>query len=434
MQTLDGPEVIFNITNETVDSTVLNVTFNVSTDGLYENTTFDVHEYIKLHLGPPRMRYTTLIPQTVLYALIAMSGVVGNFLTCLVVARNHSMRTSTNYYLVNLAVADLIALCFTLPMEVYTVWVQYPWPLGDAVCRLRAVVAESLNIVSILTILAVSGERYVAITDPVIARTTHTLTRTTRVLPAIWLVALLAASPWGYYQQVNHLRLGSSIILESAWCAISFHESYDSLPWVMWMSSVFGFIMPMLILIILYYKIGVVLSIDPPSRTPSAGNGAMHTRRMGIRMLVAVVVVFFLCWAPFHAQRLMFVFVNLYGTWTKNLRTVNQRLYVVAGICYYLNSAMNPILYSVMSVRFRIAFRRTLCGGREWARRQQYLSNTYGAHLHSNTSNTLNRTREVSTTSTTKYITRAGSKRMGLPDFCSRNGFNYVFEHMEIEA
>ncbi|KAK7085846.1 hypothetical protein SK128_004104 [Halocaridina rubra] len=109
------------------------------------------------------------------------------------------------------------------------------------------------------------------------------------------------------------------------------------------------------------------------------------------------------------------------------------KVFIFLGICYYLNSAINPVLYSVMSVRFRIAFRRSLCGGKKWARRQQYLSNTYGAHMHSNTSNILNRTREVSTTST-KYITRVGSKRMGAPEFCSRNGFNYVFEHMEIET
>ncbi|XP_042243363.1 neuropeptides capa receptor-like [Homarus americanus] len=146
----------------------------------------------------------------------------------------------------------------------------------------------------------------------------------------------------------------------------------------------------------------------------------MHTRKVGIRMLVAVVVAFFVCWAPFHAQRLMFVIVTSYGKWTAHLRSVNTKLYYFTGICYYLNSAVNPILYSVMSVRFRIAFRRSLCGGKEWARRQLYLSNTHG-HLHlSNNSNILNRT---STTSTRRVL-----------ETSNRNGINYVFEQMEIEA
>ncbi|MPC61404.1 Neuropeptides capa receptor [Portunus trituberculatus] len=90
-----------------------------------------------------------------------------------------------------------------LPMEVYSMWVQYPWPWGEAACRLRAMMPELVAHVSVLTILAVSGERYVAITNPVYARTTHTLARTARVVPVIWLLSLVAAVPWGYYYQVR---------------------------------------------------------------------------------------------------------------------------------------------------------------------------------------------------------------------------------------
>lgn len=90
-----------------------------------------------------------------------------------------------------------------LPLEVYQMWVQYPWPWGESACRLRAMMPELVTHVSVLTILAVSGERYVAITNPVYARTTHTLARTARVLPVIWLLSLVAAVPWGYYYQVR---------------------------------------------------------------------------------------------------------------------------------------------------------------------------------------------------------------------------------------
>ncbi|XP_069985397.1 neuromedin-U receptor 2 isoform X1 [Penaeus vannamei] len=415
------------LVNFTLDAAAANLTLNGSRS---DEDDLDVQEFIFNNLGPQRLPYRTSL--TVVYVLIAVAGLVGNVLTCLVVLRNLSMRTSTNYYLVNLAVADIITLLFALPMEVYHMWLQYPWILGDALCRVRAIVPETLAHVSVLTILAVSGERYVAITDPVLARTTHTLTRTARVVPIIWLVALLAATPWGYYHQVNQLTLPSGTVLkESAWCAVPFHDVSCNWAWLMWASSVGAFILPMGVLVTLYCKIGIVLSIDPPSRTPSAGNGAMHTRRLGIRMLVAVVVVFFLCWAPFHAQRLMFVIVTSYGEWTPHLRTVNANLYYFTGLCYYLNSAVNPVLYSIMSVRFRIAFRRSLCGGKEWARRQLYISNTYGPQVASNHSNFLNRTREVSTAST-KFVTRAEPKRQ--PEPPNRNGFTYAYEPMDLEG
>lgn len=65
---------------------------------------------------------------------------------------------------------------------------------------------------------------------------------------------------------------------------------------------------------------------------------------------VAVVVAFFFCWAPFHAQRL----VAFYG---------NNQLFVyaittyVSGILYYLSTCCNPILYHLMSHKFREAFK-----------------------------------------------------------------------------
>ncbi|XP_063856697.1 neuromedin-U receptor 2-like isoform X1 [Scylla paramamosain] len=390
------------------------------------NDTFNVCSYIESKLGKPRLRYPILLPMTAMYCVIAVGGAVGNVLTCLVVAKNRTMRTSTNYYLVNLAVADLLTLFFALPMEVYLMWVQYPWPWGEAACRLRAMMPELVAHVSVLTILAVSGERYVAITNPVYARTTHTLARTARVVPVIWLLSLVAAVPWGYYYQVNQLQDPAGVDLpQSSWCSIPYHDKESRWSWLIWLSTVGAFIMPMTILIFLYCRIGMVLSMDPPARTPTAGNGAIHTRRMGIRMLVAVVVAFFLCWAPFHAQRLMFGIVTSKDQWTDTLLSVHTQLFCFTGACYYLNSAVNPLLYSVMSVRFRNALRRSLCGGRDWARRQQlYFSNTTHGHLQlSNNSNILLRTREFSLTSSRRFH-----------ETSNRNGVHYGFENMDMEA
>ena len=43
-------------------------------------------------------------------------------------------------------------------------------------------------------------------------------------------------------------------------------------------------------------------------------------------------------------------------------RTINEFLYSISGICYYASSTMNPILYNMMSSRYRQAFKNTLCG------------------------------------------------------------------------
>ncbi len=47
---------------------------------------------------------------TVIYVILFLTGVVGNIAVCMVIIRNRSMHTATNYYLFSLAVSDLIIL------------------------------------------------------------------------------------------------------------------------------------------------------------------------------------------------------------------------------------------------------------------------------------------------------------------------------------
>lgn len=77
---------------------------------------------------------------------------------------------------------------------------------------------------------------------------------------------------------------------------------------------------------------------------------------------VAVVVAFFICWAPFHAQRL----VAIYGT-TENhlarspiLLSVYSYVTYISGVFYYMSTCINPIFYHIMSNKFRDAFKVTI--------------------------------------------------------------------------
>lgn len=78
-----------------------------------------------------------------------------------------------------------------------------------------------------------------------------------------------------------------------------------------------------------------------------------------------LVIVFGICWAPFHIDRLMWSFIN---TWTGHHHLVFQYVHIVSGVFFYLSSAVNPILYNLMSTRFREMFQQItchsgLCGG-----------------------------------------------------------------------
>lgn len=74
----------------------------------------------------------------------------------------------------------------------------------------------------------------------------------------------------------------------------------------------------------------------------------------------AVVIAFFICWAPFHAQRLIYI----YGQNSTHYLTINEWMFYITGLLYYVSSTVNPILYNVMSNRYRVAFKETLCCGK----------------------------------------------------------------------
>lgn len=79
----------------------------------------DISEALR---DPRRDPLWVVIPITVLYVVIFVSGVVGNVSTCIVIARNKHMHTATNYYLFSLAVSDLLQLLSGLPPECVHIW------------------------------------------------------------------------------------------------------------------------------------------------------------------------------------------------------------------------------------------------------------------------------------------------------------------------
>jgi hypothetical protein len=72
---------------------------------------------------------------------------------------------------------------------------------------------------------------------------------------------------------------------------------------------------------------------------------------------VAVVVAFFICWAPFHSQRLMVIYMKQENH-TPAFASVF--FYYLSGTLYYVSSVINPILYNIMSLKFRQAFHNTI--------------------------------------------------------------------------
>ncbi|XP_055676900.1 neuropeptides capa receptor [Lutzomyia longipalpis] len=324
-----------------------------------------VEEFLQHVRGPKTLPLLMALMVTILFMAIFVTGVIGNVIVCVVIVRHSSMHTATNYYLFSLAVSDLIFLLVGLPYEMSLLWHQYPYQLGIVFCKLRAFVSEASTYVSVLTIVAFTMERFLAICHPLHLYTMSGFKRAVRIIGALWVVSFLSAVPFGIFTKIDYIDYppDNSTILDSAFCAML--ENPEGFP--LWeLSTCIFFVVPMVVIVVLYTRIG--LRIRSRTRhTVALGvqQGSVHnesrqtqSRKAIIRMLAAVVITFFVCWVPFHAQRLLF----LYGRNWDYFEIVNEWLFLSGGMLYYISCTINPILYNVMSHRYRIAFKETLCG------------------------------------------------------------------------
>ena len=75
-----------------------------------ENLDENITAFIEATLGDSHINWATLLPLSIIYSIFLIVGVFGNLSTCIVIISNEYMRTATNVYLLNLAIADIATL------------------------------------------------------------------------------------------------------------------------------------------------------------------------------------------------------------------------------------------------------------------------------------------------------------------------------------
>ena len=131
------------------------------------------------------------ITACIFYSIILFVGIMGNILVIIIVTKYRDMRNATNLLLANLSVADLFLLLFCTPDGYQHLYARDKHQLGKFMCKLLKIIFISLvllfsisgsfspfvqnttSICSVLTIMAISYERYIAICKPLKVNNTH---------------------------------------------------------------------------------------------------------------------------------------------------------------------------------------------------------------------------------------------------------------------
>ncbi|KAM4634175.1 growth hormone secretagogue receptor type 1 [Polymixia lowei] len=283
-----------------------------------------------------------LVCVTVVYIPLMILGLLGNMLTILVVWLRPHMRSSTYLYLSSMALSDLLILSL-LPLDLYKLWRPRPWPLGDFACKLTMFLSECCTFSTILHITFLSLERYLAVCWPITAKTLVTRHRTKALIGCLWLGAVISAAPVLVMVGVED---GEGEDKRECRCT-DYAVSSGLLSAMMILSNLY-FLVPLGILGVVYSLIGRTLWLRPSSSRRD------QTHRHTVKMLGVIVLVFVLCWLPFHVGRTLFS-LSLGSAYV--LYYLSQYFNLASSVLFYLSAAVNPLLYNLMSARYRHAVR-----------------------------------------------------------------------------
>ncbi|ETE70055.1 Thyrotropin-releasing hormone receptor, partial [Ophiophagus hannah] len=316
----------------------------------------------------PQLPLEVQVVTILLVLLICGVGIAGNIMVVLVVLRTKHMVTPTNCYLVSLAIADLIVLLAAgLPniSEVVASWVY-----GYAGC-LCITYLQYLGInISACSITAFTVERYIAICHSIKAQLLCTVARAKRIIAVLWLCTSLYSLMWFFLVDTS-----KAMFADGTQVSCGYRVSRNLYMPIYFLDFTIFYVIPLGLATVLYGLIARILFMNPLPATPQhasrmskrsssittsssmklscRGNkGALSSRKQVTKMLAVVVILFALLWMPYRTL----VVVNSF----MDPPYLNSWFVLFCRLCIYLNSAVNPVIYNLMSQKFRAAFRK-LC-------------------------------------------------------------------------
>ncbi|CAG4918000.1 unnamed protein product [Colias eurytheme] len=290
---------------------------------------------------------------TVLFAGMVVVSTVGNLVVIWIVLANKRMRSVTNYFLVNLSIADTMMSTLNVTFN-FTYMLYSDWPFGHFYCKFCQFVAVLSISASVFTLMAISIDRYVAIMSPLQPRLGKRATL--GIAAAIWAGSCIISSPnFLYFTTETDLLPDGSLrrICFPDWPdGITTRSQLEYMYNVIFM--LLTYFLPIMSMSYTYAKVGIELwgSKSIGECTQRQLDNVKSKRRV-VKMMIVVVVIFAVCWLPFH----VYFIVTSYYPDVVNYKYI-QEIYL--GI-YWLamsNSMYNPIIYCWMNSKFRRGFKQ----------------------------------------------------------------------------
>ncbi|XP_059821133.1 alpha-1A adrenergic receptor-like [Hypanus sabinus] len=312
-------------------------------------------------------------------------AILGNILVVLSVACHRNLQTVTNYFIINLAIADLLLSCSVLPFSATMEILGY-WAFGRIFCNMWAAMDVLCSTASIMSLCVISIDRNIGVSYPLRHPSIMTEKRALLTLVAVWMLALvISVGPlFGWKEPPPE---------DETICKITEEPGYV-------LFSAFGsFYAPLIIILVMYCRVYIVAKRETKSlyagtkrerlradqvtlRIHRRDNQAENSPRLSdhgskskstqlkthfsillfkfsrekkaAKTLGIVVGGFILCWLPFFVVLPVGSFFPAYKP--------PEIIFKITFWLGYFNSCINPIIYPSSNREFKKAFQNILKG------------------------------------------------------------------------
>ncbi|XP_057697367.1 5-hydroxytryptamine receptor 2B [Corythoichthys intestinalis] len=348
-----------------------------------------------------------------LIIMVIIPTIGGNILVILAVSLERKLQNATNYFLMSLAVADLLVGLLVMPVALVTVLYNSDWPLPDFICPIWLFLDVLFSTASIMHLCAISLDRYIAIKKPIQHSQFKSRAKAMVKIALVWLISICIAIPIPIkglhnYQPRNNITFNSNHT-----CQLK----TDTFREFIMFGSMAAFFVPLIIMMVIYLltvqvlrkkvyllrskviqccsnqtvstvfqreqnpgtanqvdqchmmysrfprmqQNSVVGTANPPiiempiRRLSTMGKKSMQTlsnEQRASKVLGIVFLLFVVMWCPFFITNVTSV---LCTTCNANIISRLMEIFVWVG---YVSSGINPLVYTLFNKTFREAFTR----------------------------------------------------------------------------
>lgn len=300
----------------------------------------------------------------VIQVIVIIVSIAGNVLVCAAILLYERLRsTLTNYFIFSLAVSDVITASIVMPMDVDLILKNHAWTHGEAICNIFVTAYLIAAPLSMLNLLAVSIDRYCAITNPLHYSSLMTRKVVIITIVSLWtyaiLFAVIAMVGWPLYPSS----------LQKGMCVFNVQPAYSLV------SSLVNFVFPTISMCVLYYKIYKIAKVHARridrrenfshahvEYTSNLGTSATNEKKnfksltkniKAAKTIALLVSAFLFCWMPYTLASSISILCG-----QACFENIAADVFSVTLLIAYTNSALNPFLYAFHNRDFRESFRR----------------------------------------------------------------------------